>query len=190
MELLEAVDSKLLAFFSKISHRFQKLTGRTNFFLAKMAVCILALSSLTIIADYFLSLAGGLISVISAIMTLVSMIEVIFWMGGCDEAENRVYAEERSKYDFGEHIDSIWWRTGSAALSILWVGPTLLHLASPKGTLPFKILFGLYAPAITIFSYFIVVDPLPPGKSKIREWVEAFSAWFRLLVPARSKASR
>ena len=43
MNFLERIDALILSFFTKISHKFQRLTGKTNFFLANIFLTLLAM---------------------------------------------------------------------------------------------------------------------------------------------------
>ena len=170
MEFFKKVDAKLIGFFTKISHRFQRLTGRTNFFLAKIALCVVGLSLMSQVADYFLSLFGIGTSALSVVLALGAATVVISWAYECDEAKHGVYAEEKAKRNFmPPEADPVCIRIIFLALLVPWITVFLAVVVSPNGILAFKILLSLYAPALVTFLYFIAVDPLPPGKSKIRE---------------------
>ncbi|TSC74567.1 MAG: hypothetical protein G01um101444_253 [Parcubacteria group bacterium Gr01-1014_44] len=53
MNVLEWIDAKILSFFTKISHKFQRLTGRTNFFLANICLTVLAMQVVLRIVNYW-----------------------------------------------------------------------------------------------------------------------------------------
>lgn len=52
-----------------------------------------------------------------------------------------------------------------------------------SGVLFFKLVHHFLALELAAAAYFAAVTPLPPGKSKIREFVESFSAGFKKLAP-------
>src|SRR3989344_5439179 len=78
------IDEKLLQFFTKISHKFQIWTGKTNFFLAK---CCIFLG----VGTYVLTLANYYIPILKQDSTIFDFftLPILGWMwyGGAKEAD-------------------------------------------------------------------------------------------------------
>jgi len=175
MESIKRVDGFFLSFFTKISHKFYRLTGYSNFFLAKLAVCVMVASVMVVIFNYWFP---GILSYQSlpiqvVVCSFVSMF-CLFDMVRCDKAEKSAFSDERVKM-----FNPLYY---SPVNRLLWIFLALLMgLAAPfviadnNGYLVFKALDLAFAPALAAFKYFISVDPPSPGKSKIREWCESFS---------------
>ena len=53
MNILERIDALVLSFFAKISHKFQRTTGRTNFFLANICLTAFAMVVVVNIINYW-----------------------------------------------------------------------------------------------------------------------------------------
>ncbi len=53
MNAFERVDTKMLSFFTKISHKFEQATGKTNLFLANICLGIFALFIVMTITNYW-----------------------------------------------------------------------------------------------------------------------------------------
>lgn len=176
MNFIKAIDAKILSFFTKISHKFQRLTGRTNFFLAKICLCVLALSVMVMVANYWFPLLGRDGNIFSLIVSVV-FIFIARRMYYCDKAEDEVLTEEKTNF-FAED-NNLMGRILLLFLSILDLFGFLMAINMPRGILIFKVLDCLYFPVYSAFMYFIVVMPLPPGKSKIQEWAENISAYFK-----------
>ncbi len=184
---MEKLDKKILSFFTKISHGFQRLTGRTNFFLAKCSLILVAFGVLTGLANYYfpnlLAYEAGLYL---AIMKILSISVLALWyFPECDKAEAASLCSGTAKF-FSSLIFNYKWRLFGLFLALLEVGISLpLSINSPKGVIFFKVLDDVSSTAFLSFLYFAAVDPLPPCKSKIKKWLESFSVG--LQKPASAK---
>ncbi|MDP3697218.1 MAG: hypothetical protein Q8R55_04290 [Candidatus Taylorbacteria bacterium] len=58
MNFLQRIDALILSLFTKVSHKFQILTGRTNYFLAHCCLTLVALSVSVTILGFFFPIAG------------------------------------------------------------------------------------------------------------------------------------
>lgn len=187
MRLVITVDTILLSFFTKISHKFYWLTGKTNFFLAKIAICILVASSMTVVFNYWFPLMLGYSVPLPFIIfyTIIS-ISLLKKMNLCDKAENFIFNNDRVKVfhpmDYSLPTRFLWICGTILVIFLLFVITT-----SSDGYFIFKALAYAYTPTTMAFYYFIAVDPPAPGKSKIREWAESFSAGFQKLIPIKTK---
>ena len=190
MELIEMVDATILAFFTKVSHKFQRLTGRTNFFLAKTALCLAGLDILANIGNYWLHFLARETNIVQLVLGITVITFLFKDMYLCDRDEdNAIDSSNRATtfhYLYKSQVVRLMFVFTAFWLLPLGVG----ELLTGKAAFTFRLLSFLYMYAITAFFYFIAVDPLPPGKSKIREWAESFVAGFRRLSLVRPEASR
>lgn len=189
MELFEAIDAKILALFTKISNKFQRLTGRTNFFLAKAALCLVGLDVLAKAGNYWLHFLGRTTNVVQLVLAIAVIALIFKDMYLCDK-------DEDNALDSYNRATVFYYLYRSQAVRLLFVFTSLLflpidveELLTGKGAFVFRLTDALFSYAITAFFYFIIVDPLPPSKSKIREWVEGFAAGFRQLALGKAGAS-
>lgn len=187
MGLVVVVDNLVLSFFTKISHKFYRLTGLTNFFLAKLSVCIMTVSLMSNILGFWFPILyykpSPIIVVMCALLCFTSLLNMYL----CDKANDAIFNNNRVNF-FGLLNYSPTWR-------FLWL--VLVITSMPifidniffehKGVLIFNILNQIFGLAAVSFYYFISVDPPAPGKSKIQEWIKAFSVGFQKLVPIRAK---
>lgn len=185
MNLVIAVDNCILSFFTKISHKFYSLTGLTNFFLAKLSVCILTLSSMTVILGFWFPVLTfkpiPIVVVLNAIVCTVVLLDMYL----CDKADKNIFSGNRVNFFGPISISPVFrflWLV-MVTINIPWLINYIFF--ERKGILIFNILSRLFALAGTSFFYFIAVDPPSPGKSKVQEWIESFSASFRKLVPIK-----
>ncbi len=165
----EKIDETLIALFTKFSHRFQQLTGRTNFFLAKTC---LASTSITPLWCLYTSILVRWNPILFLLGIAYSSISVIVFMDMChlDEEENNLYAGGRArKYIYFSIVEttSVGRALGLLFLAVLtfwcsYFDSTKIWLIWPLG--------------LCTASYFLAVDPLPPGQSKVEKIVEQISA--------------
>ena len=185
MRLIITVDNFLLSFFTKISHRFYRLMGRTNFFLAKFMVCIMtALLMIAMISFWFPLFFKPSVTVV--IISGLNLIFCLVDLNRCDEAESKTLSNEHINI-FGPYLSSSIVRVISLALLLYGVILILFPLYVYGKNDVFDAIMTVYVLAWISFLYFIAVDPPAPGKSKIRESSDSFSAGFRKLVPIKAK---
>src|SRR3989344_4591652 len=102
MNIFERIDALILSFFTKISHRFQRLTGRTNFFLAKITIGLLGLSNIFFILNSFIPILNP-----PKTNLLIGVVIGGFWIyviskdwNKLKSAEDRSLSEEQAKTRF------------------------------------------------------------------------------------------
>jgi hypothetical protein len=180
------VDDWLISKSTKFAHWFQRLTGRTNFFLAKLGLLICGINVVLVIANYFTQfLAIRTPLFVTFIYTLVLFLLVGYTVK-LDEADrSQQQSEERAKVSITSSSALIWrmyWLINlllQCPIAILTFEPTLVGILKEICSIGFFL-------GMVIFHYFIVVDPLPPRKSRIRQWVENIS--FGLSEPVRARS--
>ncbi|OGZ46172.1 MAG: hypothetical protein A3C84_04910 [Candidatus Ryanbacteria bacterium RIFCSPHIGHO2_02_FULL_48_12] len=175
----EKVDETLIALFTRLSHRCQQLTGRTNFFLAKTC---LASTSITPLWCFYMSIVVRWDPILFLLGIAYSSISVIVFidMYHLDEEESNLYAGSRAR----RHIYFSIVETTSAgrasgllflAIMTFWCG----YFDSSKMWLVWPL-------GLCTASYFLAVHPLPPGQSKVEKLVEQISAGINKIQRAES----
>ena len=190
------LDTAILARFTKFSHWFQRLTGRTNFFLARICLMVLALSVLVGIVNFWFPVLTHKTSSLSLFFNILWTVLISVDNKKIGEADDRAGVDDTP----AKMIFFIRCPGFARVLFILFV---FVGLAGTYGVLidpkykavvrVFEILHNSFGAAIVCYYYLIDVTPLPPGKSKVRQWIEGL---FSSLQPAEAirqpadKASR
>ncbi len=169
-------DVWLLDRFQRFAEWWQKLTGKDCFFLARLMIACHMLHMATIGLFVLIFTEKSPFDHMPAILISTVWLYIIRVLE--TEARSDISRGCRNR----GYIDFIAFR-----LVVIIANPLILG-----GTL--KIYFGLELPfAFALFSslcfvwyipfaYFLSCTPLPPAKSKIREWIESFSASLREFV--------
>ncbi|MEK7650196.1 MAG: hypothetical protein AAB367_04555 [Patescibacteria group bacterium] len=171
----EKIDTLVLAGATRVSHKFQRLTGRTNFFLAKLGFALGTLSLIIGLGNYWHQFLAFPTSFLILILFLPLTV-LWFWMAKkCDSAEDSAFSSTaRTKHPL---FDNQRMRTLTLVFALVDLAfmPTLIQI-SPTPIL--ECLHQDYGIALAIFHYFASVDPLPPGQNKVGAWLEAWRSSF------------
>jgi hypothetical protein len=174
---LARLDAGVMLWCTQFAHWFQRLTGRTSFFIAKLGLGFCMWSLLADIVNYWLPILTHESSVMSVALQSMVMLSLLMQSVQCNKAEESLYGgkvilpawvmSQRSR-------NGIVWRLFVFILTIV-AFLMLLWEAYAHGSARFwmELIHTGFAPGMAIFAYFINVDPLPPGTSKVREWVES-----------------
>ncbi len=136
--------------FEPFAHKFQRLTGKTNFWLAKVSWVILVLSALSVM--------GSAAYVFGPVLALCLVL--IFKKLTATEKE---FFAEQSNHMNDLRISMLQ----SRASGLMVFCPTYLFIFLLSGHLEWIFI------SFTTLSgpYFAACTPLPPGTSKFRQWV-------------------
>ena len=157
MGALWMADDWLILQFERFGHWFQRLTGRTNFFLA--ALCDLANSALCVAFGFWTS---DIVYLIFSFFFLSYSIGNLYREKSALGAESRRYMNPMKAVRFFKLMRVIYPLFGffvSMGLS----GTTGVGIA-------------VIALLVWIAIYLEACDPLPPGTSKIRQWLNSMKA--------------
>jgi len=160
--------------FQKFAWWFQKLTSRTNFWLARVCFIIAALCYILWIAVPFSSLSwlSGLI----VSLTVVFYVTAMLWMVQRLEKWEEIFLKKQGNQPTVNmlRVMGVFIRIMGLFICLI-VGSQSILLYQMTEWLSF--LFGLLFSAIGVAGvYFQSCTPLPPCKSKVREWLQAFKA--------------
>ncbi|MBX4189611.1 hypothetical protein KW785_03420 [Candidatus Parcubacteria bacterium] len=176
MTLFKAIDDWTLGRCTRVAHAFQRLTGRTNFFLAKMGVAAAIIDLIMRILNHFhqflYSKDGSFNTAVWFLLVLMLVHDAL----RMDEAERSHISEERVAIPgvTGYSTFHIRFIFLSASVVSTWLVVGALYtiinyrIIDVIGDLSF--VYG-----VSIYFYFIAVEPLRPQKSKVRQWVEKLS---------------
>lgn len=183
MKVVEALDSPILAFFTNISHRIQIVTGKTNFFLAKVALCAVIIDIMITILNYWFPLLEKQTNLIYTIFEILILFACISVTTECDRAEQSAQSDNPTKSPL--ECSSVLRLTVLFFLCAMSIPMDIKSLMVSHGVFAFKFYHLISDIAFIAYVYLISVHPLPPGKSKIREWIESFAAGFMKQAPSR-----
>lgn len=186
MGLIAGIDAVLLAFFNKIAHGFARLTGKSNFFLAKTMVWIVIISAMTTALNYWLPILARKTNPFVAALYGGAALFFLTDLYNCDRAETATMNDKRTRV-FSPVIYSPNFRLWAVLISIITAPTAIFDFVTSAGIMPAKILDNICAPAFAAFLYFAALDPPQMGKSKVREWAEGFANSFRKLAPVSVK---
>ena len=171
MDILIWFDQFLIeVIFERFAHWFQRLTGKTCFWMARFSMCVLFV---TIGIDIGVSLcqykAADLLMNVIVGGFLISVIP-----GAIQKVERKVVPGVRN------YLAIATWPVLIRSYSVITLMLNLIFFPAlqkpPTGQV------GYLALIMTI--YFMSCTPLPPGKSKIKKWLESASQkWNSLWEP-------
>lgn len=183
--VIEKIDSVIIAACTKFSHWLQQLTGITSYFLANVGNGLFAISLMLRVVNYFHQIFRLPTDTFDAFLSSFLLLNTLSQSFLCIKAQEHLLGNAETK----PAALRSYQKKGISQLRIFWIillAITLLSAPTAVGG-PLWILDGMryvFLPlGAVIFYCFIAVDPLPPGKSKVRQWVEKLAGAGRL-VPA------
>jgi len=173
--VFEKIDSILLAACTRFSHSLQRTTGLTNYFVAKIGVILVSVSMIVNATNYL----SQFLYIKTSILTVCFDGGMLLLMVGRSldiaRAEDQLWSGRRTKpAELMKYIGLwpcrlLWIMFLSMDVWWFWFRFPLFRyqlLEFADGT--------FFTLGSAIFYYFIAVDPLPPGRSKIRALIEKF----------------
>lgn len=186
MNTNDDIDNVLVSFFTKISHQFQRLTGKTNYFLAKCCVIAMTISVLVPLVNYWIHILNKHTDLFKLVLSIsISTLNIVVAVC-CDEAENQ--AQQGALHTKPMIAAFVPTEIGR----LLWAVLAFIDIV----TLPI-FLVGAAHPILEMINrtfsfwcfteyYFISVTPLPPCTSKITEWISGFMTSLKPHTPAEA----
>ena len=187
--MLSRLDEFTLSKLTKFAHWFQRMTGRTNYFLAKMGVLI-------ILASITLTIVSYVAPTVPQEDRPSLIIVFLFGIFGIGEV-CRMTELDKAERDFLNSTSSNpakWSFPKEPTHRVFWIfacGITvLMSITYPRPTTIWTLGRDLFPFGVVLFRYFVDVNPLPPGKSKVKEFFEAVAAYLSPAKTAGSEAQR
>jgi hypothetical protein len=169
MSVIDTIDDAMHAACTKFSHRLQQFCGLTNYFIARIGVGCTAISVIAGVINYyhqFLPMKSGIIEVVLGILILLSCVSRSI---ACQKGEDSVGANVKPAHVLF-YTERPFWR-------VLWVGFSVMDFFFMFLHHPWFLAWiqtGAFSFGCALFYNFIIVNPLPPGTSKIREFLNSF----------------
>jgi len=187
MRAIEVVDAKILDAFTRFSHRLQRFTGRTNFFFAKLCAFIVTLALVMDILNFYHQVLVMKTSLFVIVLDCMLCIIMFLLAISCDQAENTAMSSERAVHPLlvPDPFSRIIFLVASVVSSFAFIFFVSFGLTRYP---ILEVIDRCFCPAFCAYEYFISVNPLPPGKSKVREWIDGFNAFFAKPEPAKDSA--
>jgi hypothetical protein len=164
----EIIDSAILVVCTRISHALQRAVGLTNYFIAKVGVGISALTLFADITNYFHQFLSDKSSLSYVMLLLFILYTLVYRSLACAKAEDYLWSGKVLKPS-----EILIFK--NRFVRLLW----LVFLTCDVCLLPYRLhkypLIDIFDKSgfsigLFIFYYFIAVDPLPPGTSKVKEF--------------------
>jgi len=174
MGILKTADDFLMdRVIQPFSHKFQRLTGKTNFWLAKMSF---AFSVATVVVWYMLLASGTkyLIGISSYAVGAVAYLVMYYaFARGYDKDEEEFFAKSADEALMNPRRIS---RASKRKIDLVWTSFVIIAAASSVGSKYFSSAWPwpIYFAGLTFAGYFESATPLPPCKGKVKEWLQSF----------------
>lgn len=189
-ERLRAIDGAILGFFTRMSHAFQRLTGRTNFFLARIMIIVISISLIVAICNYWIPILHRRSYSFEVAIDALVLLIFIWHFHYCKKAEEQVFSGNKTflfrvPFDGFEKMGLMsflrLFAASSGIISIIFysVGG-FIGAYDPAGSalFIFRFLDFAFMPVLSAYLYLLAVHPMPPGRSKIYEWIESLASGF------------
>ncbi|OGN16700.1 MAG: hypothetical protein A3C88_02705 [Candidatus Yanofskybacteria bacterium RIFCSPHIGHO2_02_FULL_50_12] len=183
--MIEWIDERILALFTKFSHWFQRLTGLTNFFWARVCLGLFAVGILISVANYWFPILATETPLLGVMLASIWLAYVLAFTELTHRADQHFWSGANTKHS----VQRVLSENAIERVLLLVVGALLLVLSfkalanNPEVSIWPQIYVSLDPGYLSSATYFAIVDPLPPGKSKVRQWIEEMQAGFRKLQP-------
>ena len=173
---IRALDDALLRVCTKVSHALQRATGLTNYFIAKLGLAFTGVAIVIDILNYLHKFLSKDTPMALMVLDVIILLEIYLRTWLLTKAEEQLWIDSTTKprmllFDVKRPP---WWRI-TWIIGFIFVS-ILCAIKPPEG--PYRFLEWVAGPVfpfgLVIFYYFVAVDPLPPGKNKVREWIESF----------------
>ncbi len=168
--MFQSIDNWLLdQFFQKISDWVEKTFGKNCFWLARLFYCLAAIA---FAASSLPNFWKNVILIILVTLSVICYLTISYW------TEQKFYGQLVDNQVVSNHQrvspGYIFLRILALVVAILFTSISLLTFFRLKEV---SCLFGsIIFPAITVGFYFEACTPLPPAKSRLREFLEIFKA--------------
>jgi hypothetical protein len=183
------LDAGVLNAVEWLCHRFQRLTGRTNVWLAAQVTNLTIVVYFVWAALYFWNTEFSVrISVGLFCGVLLYVLPQTVFKVSIEEYELNAYRRVAKGFRNPRRVRDVLLRTSFLTLSIVLLYPVLFVYLYPGLSAYVKLQIGvvllsyLLIVLTTVLLYLLACDPLPPCVGRVKEWLQK-------LVPARQAVS-
>lgn len=181
--ILHKLDGAVLAWCTRLAHSVQRATGISNFLIARAGVAFTALSVLADVGNYFLHFSKHSTSFAFLCFDGLILFSLILNSAACTRSHDQLFTSAELSIS-QSLVSSPFW-------SLLWFLVFLLDSGQVAWEHPAHLLLleivrnPCFSFGQALFFYFASVHPLPPSKSKIRQFVDSLG---RRLIPCRAES--
>ena len=173
--MLIRIDLWLLARLEKFAHRFQTITGRNCFWLARVFTLLAGFSAGYLVTIAYLTFrANRSLAVWTGVVSFFLFLEVLFVFISIRVIEiniSEIQTGLANPFKYVEQFDRIWRIIAYPVYTLIWAtGFYLIYRLSL-----ISVIFCSSAFIWLIIAWYLkCCDPLPPAKSKVKQWKEKF----------------
>lgn len=169
--MLVKIDLWLLYRLEKFAHWWQKLTGKNCFWLAKKFSLLGGLSSCYFIAvSYFTFRTDPFLAGVLSLVGFILCLEVLHVLSLIKIIET-IVLDPPNPFKYIKQIDRIFTIVSYPICAVMWA---FMIYSAYLFSLPTAIFCASAFIWIVIARYLKCCDPLPPAKSRVKEWKEKF----------------
>jgi hypothetical protein len=167
--MIAALDQAIHNFCTSVSHRLQRTTGLTCYFIARVGVSLAALNVLASIVNYFFPFLPERTDLVLAVLSALLLWSCVNCSIACQRGDEATGSDAKPA-ELMPYMGTAFWR-------VLWVAWAIFGLAAVhwlSHALASFVQDGAFSLGFALFYNFINVTPLPPGTSKLKEWIKGF----------------
>lgn len=178
MSIIDTADDKLHAACTKFSHKLQQFCGLSNYFIARIGVAFTAISTIANAINYYHQFLPSKSDFIMVVLGGLILISCVSRSIACQKGEDSIGNNTKPSHVLF-YSERPFWRVLWVCMAIVDSLLTLNHL---NAWFLSWIQIGAFSVGCALFYNFIIVNSLPPGTNKMREF---FSNFGRQPVPVR-----
>jgi hypothetical protein len=171
MNIVFSIDKRINKFCTVVSHRLQRGTGLTCYFIARVGVGMMGLDVIAEIINAFFRFLPNKTPLVITFICCFVLLMCINRSRLCQRADDTL-GEALPRGLMAEIVGEL-----NAFFRVFWLVWAIFDLAIffawPPHSLGRFIQQCLFSMGAFIFHNFVAVFPLPPGKSKVSEWIKA-----------------
>lgn len=175
--MLDRMDDYLIKRYQRLTNKFQVCTGKTNFWLAKILAEISFVMHSFLQITWFVRDKGILTKTIDAFVLIVGLGAFLVMRKACERREAESFSEKGVMNDAVlKHQRLRLWIIflSSFTLAIAILGLVVsIKILEVRGCIIFSASAVMNVSLISS-AYFYACTPLPPQKSKLKEWFRSF----------------
>lgn len=182
MGIITTIDDAIHTACTRFSHKLQQFCGLTNYFVARIGVGFTAICVIADVINYYYRFLPEPSSLFLVVISLLILLSCIHRSIACQHGEDKV----------GENVKpaSVLYYTERPFWRVIWTGLAVMDTGFAFRHSPFVLSWlqlGAFSFGCALFYNFIIVNPLPPGKNKVKEWLSNFGRQPQLAPVRASK---
>jgi hypothetical protein len=169
MSFIDTIDDAMHAACTKFSHRLQQFCGLTNYFVARIGVALTAICIIASVINYFYQFLPEKSSFLLVVLGGLILISCVSRSIACQKGEDSIGDNVKPAHVLFYQERPLW--------RVVWVGFAIMDFCFSFMHHPWILALiqtWFFSLGCALFYNFIIVNPLPPGKNKVKEWLNSF----------------